>query len=83
MEIVGAIVIIALIVWYFGKALNSLGTMANNVFEASARMGQTQMNIYEASHKASAIEAMADIDIDTEKVKVAQANIEALKSIDL
>ena len=83
MELIVSIVVLVVIVWYFGSALGSLGDTINHVLEGSSRMAKEKMTVYEASSKSSSIDAMADIEIDTDKVAKAKANIEALKSIDL
>lgn len=83
MEYGSLILILVIIVWYFGKALGAAGDTINNVLAESADMAGTQMKVYSAAHKASAIDAMSKIDIDEDKVAKAQANINALRSIDL
>lgn len=83
MEIIMAIVVLVVVVWYFGSALGAAGDTINNILTESADMAGTQMKVYGAAHKASAINAMAKIDIDTDKVTKAKANIEALRSIEL
>lgn len=83
MELIAVIMVIVVVVWYFGSALGSMGDMFNNVLSESAKMGETQMKVYSAQHKASAIDAMSKVDIDEAKVTKAKANIEALRSIEL
>jgi hypothetical protein len=77
----GLLVGIAVIVWYFGRSMNSVAGIANDAIVRSADMASERMNSLVDEQTLITARKYSEYDIDAEVFASAQANRDMLRKM--